>query len=170
MHRHLLFILAIAPFFLACEGWEYGTGAKDLGPEEPLRLSVLSTETCPLPVHLDPANVTIISYRVRLTSGHDGRVPANYFYASLLTTDGNRYLATFEGCSPVLSAEPLARGHSAEGFFNFPIPPSKVPDKLVFAPNLLDVPSTKSQIELSVTGSAQSVSKDSKLLDGDVGQ
>jgi len=65
-------------------------------------------------------------------------VPANYFYASLLTTDGERYLAEYPGCDPVLSGTPLGRGQSGEGFLNFPLPPSKTPEKIVYSPVLID--------------------------------
>src|SRR5690606_21170119 len=115
----------------ACDGWEFFQSEETIVSDEPYRLSILGTETCPLPEKLDPKKVMILSYRVRLRGQHPLGVPANYFYASLLTTDGSRYLADYAGCSPLLSGPPLLPGQVAEGFLNFPIPPHKSPDKLV---------------------------------------
>jgi len=103
----------------------------------PFELQLLATESCPLPPHLSAKNVALLSYRVRLSSHRASGVPANYFYATLLTTDGERYLSSFYGCAPLLSADPLSDGEQAEGFLNFSIPPSKIPEKLVYSPLLM---------------------------------
>lgn len=100
-------------------------------------LSLVGAENCPLPANLDPANVKILSYKVRLVSGDERGVPANYFYASLLCTDGARYLADYQGCSPLFSGHPAQKGESREGFLNFPVPPSKTPERIVYRPELL---------------------------------
>lgn len=104
--------------------------------DRPFSVSLLDTRACPLPEGLDPEAKRILGVKVRVTSAHEGRVPANYFYASVLTKDGDRYLAELPGCRPVLSSPPLEPGHSAEGFLNFPLPVDKQPEQLNYAPNL----------------------------------
>lgn len=136
---------------LACEPPSDSSPEQSAGPalteKEPYELEVTGARTCPLPSHLDPKNVRIVSYRIRLR-GHDpGRVPANYFYASLVTTDGDRYLASYEGCSPLLLADPLKPGEEASGMVNFPIPPSKTPETLTYSPELLNRTSLESTRE-----------------------
>lgn len=127
----------------------------------PFRLELLETESCPLPDGLDPKKVTIHSYRVKLTSELKSGVPANYFYASLLTTDGQRYLAEFSGCSDALNDTPLKKGESIDGYLNFPVPPSKTPETLVYAPKLLELSTAESTLELPVRADT------SKLPDAD---
>ncbi len=134
-HRSLLLVVALS-CLPACDGWEiFQSDETPLG-DEPFVLSILNVEACPLPEGLDPKAVTIKSYNVRLRGQLEQGVPANYFYASLLTTDGSRYLADYPGCEPLLSAAPVLPGETAEGYLNFPVPPGKVPDKLVYAPAL----------------------------------
>jgi hypothetical protein len=106
-------------------------------PTRPFELELLATESCPLPAHLDRKDVALLSYRVRLSSHRDAGVPANYFYATLLTSDGERYLSSYYGCTPLLTAGPLREGEQAEGFLNFSLPPSKIPEKLVYSPILM---------------------------------
>lgn len=122
--------------FPGCDGWEIFPSEEPLASDEAYRLSILNKEMCPLPEGLDAKKVLIHSYNVRLRGQHPGSVPANYFYASLLTTDGSRYIAGYEGCEPLLSGPPLGPGESAEGYLNFPVPPGKVPAKLAYAPAL----------------------------------
>lgn len=129
-------ILVLLPTLSACDSW---AGLFDQGGEQvegPFELSLLATETCPLPAGLDPARVAIRSYRVRIRSALDSGVPANYFYASLLTSDGSRYLADFPGCAPLLSGAPAYAGEEAIGYLNFPVPPDKTPETIVYAPRL----------------------------------
>lgn len=128
----------------SCDGWEIVRKGDSQPTDEAFGLKLMAMESCPLPPHLNPKNVSILSYRVRLTGNHSSGVPANYFYASLLTTDGERYLSNYYGCRPLLSAEPLVPGANAEGFVNFAVPPSKIPHKLVYAPVLLDRPDAES--------------------------
>jgi hypothetical protein len=138
----------VFPLLPACDGWEiFPSDAPALGPE-PYVLSILNTESCPLPDGLDPKAVSIVSYNVRLRGQHPQKVPANYFYASLLTSDGSRYLADFPGCAPLLSAPPVGPGQTAQGYLNFPVPPGKVPEKLVYAPELTGSPKGGGVIEL----------------------
>jgi len=135
---------------LSCEGWDiFGSDDITLG-DEPYALSIMSTESCPLPQGLNPKAVAIVSYKVRLRGNHPEKVPANYFYASLLTTDGARYLADYPGCSPVLSTPPVAMGEIADGYLNFPIPPGKTPHKLVYAPALTGTPKGDSLVEIAL--------------------
>lgn len=113
-------------------------------------MSILSTESCPLPAELDPKKVAIHSFRVKLVGVHPQGVPANYFYASLLATDGSRYLADYAGCKPLLSGDPLYPGQVAEGHLNFPLPPSATPEKIVYAPELTGTPAGSPVVEISL--------------------
>lgn len=136
------------PLLAACDGWEvFQSDDAPLGPE-PYVFSLLNAESCPLPEGLDPKQVTIVSYNVRLRGQHPQKVPVNYFYASLLTTDGSRYLADFPGCSPLLSGPPVGPGETAQGYLNFPVPPGKAPARLVYSPELTGTPKTTPVVEL----------------------
>lgn len=137
----------------SCNKLEFWSAPEELNSDTPFTLSILETESCPLPPTLDPKKVVIHSYRVRLRGQHKSRVPVNYFYASLLTTDGNRYLAEFPGCPGPLSGPPLAPGETADGFMNFPVPPSKIPEKLVYAPELIGLGLSASTQEVPVRAS-----------------
>jgi len=122
--------------------------------DHPYQLKLLNLESCPLPEHLNPKDVVLLSYRVRIQSNLASKVPANYFYASLLTTDGERYLSTYYGCAPLLTADPLGEGETADGFFNFSIPASKIPEKLVYSPKLLNISEQDALVELQVDPTA----------------
>lgn len=153
MHRsfhHGLVLAATLPCFTACDGWEFFQSDSTPLGEDPYVLSILNVEACPLPEGLDAKRVTILSYNVRLRGQHEHGVPANYFYASLLTTDGSRYLADFPGCEPLLSGPPVGPGDSAQGYLNFPVPPGKTPSKLVYAPTLTGDTPGESLVELTL--------------------
>lgn len=100
----------------------------------PYTFTVLETRGCPLPEGVNEKEQRIFGVHVRLEGHHEGGVPANYFYASVLTQDGARYLAELSGCEPVMSGPPLYPGETAVGFFNFPLPLSKTPKTLEYAP------------------------------------
>jgi len=80
--------------------------------------------------------LSTLGVKVRVTGRYPDRVPANYFYASLLARDGARYLPTTKGCQPLLSGPPLLPGESREGYANFPILAQKSAERLAYAPNL----------------------------------
>lgn len=144
------------PLVSACDGWEvFPSDDVPLGPD-PYVFSLLSREICPLAEGLDPRQVAILSYNVRLRGAHPQKVPANYFYASLLTTDGSRYLADFPGCGPLLSGPPLGPGETAQGYLNFPVPPGKTPEKLVYSPLLTGKPQGAPVVELLLNQSPAS--------------
>ena len=136
-----------------CSNLDLWSDPEELSRDTPFTLSLLETESCPLPEALDPKKVVIHSYRVRVRSHHRGRVPVNYFYASLLTTDGDRYLAEFQGCPGPLNGPPLQPGEAADGFINFPVPPSKTPEKVVYAPELIGLSLSESTQEVPVRSS-----------------
>lgn len=77
-----------------------------------------------------------LGVKIRLTGHFPSRVPANYFYASLVSRDGSRYLPTAEGCRPLLSGAPLLPGETREGYANFPLVAKKSAQKLAYSPNL----------------------------------
>ena len=115
---------------------EQPPGAELEATERPFTVTILDTQACPLPEGVDAQAKRILGIKVRLRSHHRGRVPANYFYASLLTTGGARYLAELVGCTPLLSDAPLGPGETAEGYPNFPLPIDATPARLVYAPKL----------------------------------
>lgn len=127
----------LIPWMAACGQVDASPASSEEDQKAPYQISIVSQESCPLPVGLNPKRVTILSYKVRLTSHTSTGVPANYFYASLLTRDGSRYLSGFEGCSPLLAGDPLIEGESVVGFLNFALPPSQSPETLEFSPELL---------------------------------
>lgn len=83
-----------------------------------------------------PTPASTLGVKVRLTGHYESGIPANYFYASLLSRDGTRYLPATEGCRPLLSGAPLRPGETREGYANFPIAARKGADRLAYAPNL----------------------------------
>lgn len=117
-------------------------------PPHAFEIRLLATENCALPAHLNAKSVAQLSYRVRISSHLPSGVAANYFYATLLTTDGERYLSSFYGCTPLLAADPLKVGEQAEGFLNFSIPLSKIPEKLVYSPVLMHLAESQTVEEI----------------------
>ena len=120
----------------------------------PYSLSILEVTPCPASPEVDTGRVRLVGVKVRIVGHHPRGVPANYFYASLLTTDQNRYLADYAGCSPRLSGKPLAPGEAAEGYLNFPVPVGKVPDKLVYAAALGGQHEGSSTVELRLANAS----------------
>lgn len=106
----------------------------DPATNEPYSFEILSSEECALPTAGAQPQRTLLGVKVRLKSHTDLGVPANYYYGSVLTKDGARYLAELPGCQPVLSGPPLRKGQSAEGYLNFPVPPQKTAETVVYLP------------------------------------
>lgn len=125
---------ALAPLLLACSS----SGSAGQSPERPFELSLVDTRACPVPPTLDDKTTRVVGLKVRITSRHAGNVPANYFYGSVLTKDGTRYLAALSGCTPVLASRPLEPGESSEGFLNFAVPKDTRLDRVAYAPRLAD--------------------------------
>lgn len=94
-----------------------------------------SAQTAPAPKAPEGSGATL-GVKVRLTGRYEGRIPANYFYASLLSRDGTRYLPAPEGCRPLLTGPPLLPGETREGYANFPLSAKKGAHRLAYAPNL----------------------------------
>lgn len=114
---------------LSCQGM-----GGEPAPNEPYSFEILSSEECSLATAGTQPQRTLLGVKVRLRSHNDLGVPANYYYGSVLTKDGARYLAELPGCQPVLSGAPLRKGETAEGFLNFPIPPQKTAETVVYLP------------------------------------
>lgn len=115
-------------------------------------LEILSTETCSLPSRSGEPARSVLGVKVRLTSHTHLGLAANYFYGSVLTTDGSRYLAELPGCQPVLSAAPLLASESAEGFLNLPVPPQKKAETLVYLPPIGKLPEKDRVLERKLAG------------------
>lgn len=132
------------------------SGCRELGldppAEAPYELDILSTETCALPSATGESARTVLGVKVRLTSHTELGLAANYYYASILTSDGSRYLAELPGCEPVLSGAPLRPSETAEGFLNIPIPPQKKAETLVYLPPIGELPEKDRVTERKLSG------------------
>ena len=146
----LLLAIAAGLGSTSCQGLHLFEDEAPLDPSAPYGISILETGSCPLPPGVDAARMRILGLRVRLRAGRDD-VPANFFYASVLTNDENRYLAEHTGCTPVLSGRPLRAGEVREGYLNFPLPLEKSAQTLVYAP-LIDGLSEKEQTKSLALG------------------
>jgi hypothetical protein len=101
-------------------------------------LSVHGVKTCSVEPHLQPpAGVKRLGVEVTITARSDVQVPANPFYALVLTPQGNRFEATLAGCQPVLTATRLGNGDSARGWISFDLPESLSQARFSYAPALL---------------------------------
>jgi len=114
-------------------------GCARSAPPDLYEFELLGVEQCPRPAGADEKR-RIVGVRVRVTGHAEQGIPANYFYASLLTHTGQRYLAEPSGCRPLLSGPPLAPGERSEGFLNFPIPLEQNPERVLYLPNLPRLP------------------------------
>lgn len=126
-------------------GCQAGAGPSD-GAPAPFDVEVLAVTTCEPERAAGPAEKPgptlgrsaggTVGVKVRVTAHYEGGVPANYYYASLLSQGGDRFLATAEGgCRPLLSGPPLRPGESREGYVNFPLESKKGARRLAYAPN-----------------------------------
>lgn len=77
----------------------------------------------------------LIGVKVKLRA-LSAQTPQNYYYASLVDSDGQRYPASFSGCSPRLTGDPLAAGATATGFVNFRLPREAHGLVLEYAPRI----------------------------------
>ena len=136
MRTLLAFVFLAALSAAGCQSRGAPPSTEGQPEEAPFSVALLETQACPLPPGVDPKQKRILGVKVRVEANHPGRVGANYFYASLLTKGGERYLAELGGCEPTLAHPPLAPGEGAEGFLNFPLPLDESPDRVVYSPNL----------------------------------
>lgn len=111
-------------------------------------LELLTQEKCPLPSKPGAPERASLGLKVKLTARAPEGVAANYFYASLISSDGARYLAELPGCAPVLSNAPLLPGETAEGYLNIPLPVNKVAKALVYAPPVGQYPVAARTVEI----------------------
>jgi hypothetical protein len=111
-------------------------------------LQLLSQEKCPLPSKPGAPERAALGIKVRLVGLAPEGVAANYFYASLLSHDGSRYLAELPGCGPVLGGAPLYPGETREGYFNIPLPAHKQARSLVYAPPIGTYPAQSRTVEI----------------------
>lgn len=118
---------------LACDPKSAGGPSPPAAPA-PFQIEVLSTGACEAGASPSEKANRIFGVKVRITGKHSSGVPANYFYGSVLSTRGDRYLAELSGCSPALVGPPLFEGEAREGYLNFPMPPEKRPEILVYSP------------------------------------
>jgi len=88
----------------------------------PFELDVVAVRDCePGPYAPLATDEMLIGVKVKLRALRD-QTPQNYFYASIVDSDEQRYSPSFTGCSPRLVGDPLAAGATATGFVNFRLP------------------------------------------------
>ena len=120
---------------------------------EEFTIEVMSTKDCSSDAGVTDANQSVIGYLVRLRSERDEGIPATYRYAALVMEDGSRYVATVDGCAPLLNGPPLRRGQEAEAYLNFPVKPGLTPVRFEYTPDLTHLSSERrAAIELSSKG------------------
>jgi hypothetical protein len=113
-------------------------------------LELLSTEKCPLVTKPGAPERAALGFKVRVTGRAPEGIAANYFYASVVASDGSRYLAELPGCEPVLTGAPLAPGEAREGYLNIPFPAHKNPRTLVYLPPVGNYPVAQRALELTL--------------------
>src|SRR5690606_9312691 len=102
----------------------------------PFELDVMTVRDCEAPPHARLGNdEMLLGVKVKLRALRD-QTPQNYFYASLVDSEGRRYPPSFTGCTPRLTGEPLARGMAREGFVNFILPRDARKLTLEYAPRI----------------------------------
>lgn len=102
------------------------------------RMRVHEQGPCLVEDYLKPAKgLRRLGVEVTLEATGAQGVPANPFYATLETREGNRFESTLAGCRPVLEAEQLQPGQSTRGWLSFDVPESEVPAQLRYEPLVL---------------------------------
>ena len=98
---------------------------------------VRQVKTCATKSYTKPrAGFEKVGVLVEITALSDQRVPANSFYARIVSRGGKEYRATFGGCTPDLRHTPLAKGESTSGWMTFEIPERTTGLRLKYAPFL----------------------------------
>lgn len=104
--------------------------------ERAFELDVVAVRDCEAPAHAPLENdQMLIGVSVKLRALRD-QVPQNYFYASLVDSERQRYRASFAGCSPRLVGDPLRQGTTTTGFINFRVPRDAHGLTLEYAPRI----------------------------------
>jgi hypothetical protein len=76
------------------------------------------------------------------------QVPANPYYATLVAADGDVYEATLGGCGAPLGPSLPAPAESARGWVVFEVPSTLREFRLVYDPELVEVPEREVSIAL----------------------
>ena len=104
--------------------------------DRPFELDVVAVRDCEAPKYAPLENdEMLIGVKVKLRA-LSAQTPQNYYYASLVDSDEQRYPASFSGCSPRLTGDPLVAGATATGFVNFRLPREAHGLVLEYAPRI----------------------------------
>lgn len=118
------------------DGKVYEMGEQAEAPHYTMRLT--GVKECELEPYFEPQSGHIIlGVEVALEGRADTRVPANPFYATLVSGSGETYPSTLAGCRPGLTATQLSAGESALGFISFVVPATAADFKLHYRPVLI---------------------------------
>lgn len=143
-HRHMprpcLALWLLAALALGCKEQpaptKPSTSAEVSAGDRPFELDVVAVRDCETPRHAPLENdEMLLGVKVKLRARRD-QTPQNYFYASLVDSEGRRYAPSFSGCTPRLVGEPLAATQTATGFVNFRLPRDARGLTLEYAPRI----------------------------------
>jgi len=97
---------------------------------------VVAVRDCEAPKYAPLENdEVLIGVKLKLRA-LSAQTPQNYYYASIVDSDQRRYPASFTGCTPRLTGDPLAAGATATGFVNFRLPREARGLVLEYAPRI----------------------------------
>lgn len=112
-------------------------------------MSVRSSRPCTVEAHLKPPeDVAKFAVEVELRALGEAEVPANPFYATLATAEGQEFESTLAGCRPLLTAQRLKKPQSARGWITFDIPETARPASLIYRPVIIGTGSEKVELLL----------------------
>ena len=112
-------------------------------------MTLKGSRPCTVEPHLAPPDgVKKFAVEVEVQGLSQVEVPANPFYATLMTEQGQQYESTLAGCAPLLTAQRLTRGQSARGWITFDIPDAARPTSLLYRPAIIGVGSPEVELQL----------------------
>lgn len=112
-------------------------------------MSVKSSRACTVEPHLaPPKGVKKFSVEVEIRALGEAEVPANPFYATLATIEGEHFESTLAGCRPLLTAQRITKPTSARGWVTFDIPEAAQPASLIYRPIIIGAGSEKVELLL----------------------
>jgi len=117
-------------------------------PHYSLRLGEI--KTCPIEPYLKPKpGSTVLGVEVTITGTTALDVPANPFYATLLSQTGEPFPATLAGCKPELRAAHLNGGKDASGFISFVVPEGGRAWKFHYRPAIIGAAEEEARFDLA---------------------
>ena len=112
-------------------------------------LRVLGVETCRTSgASAPPDSSRRIGVNISIEPAADVQVPANAYYARLLDEQRQVHEATLGGCGDPLAPPLPHRGQTARGYVVFDVPRTSRQLTLLYAPELVDLPTEEVSIAL----------------------